>query len=103
MEAERKRVANELRSTGAAESDKIRANAERQRDVILAEAYRDAQRIKGVGDARATAFYAEAFNRDPQFAQFYRSLEAYRNSFKDKKDVMVIEPNNDFFKFMQRR
>jgi membrane protease subunit HflC len=103
MEAERKRVANELRSTGAAESDKIRANAERQRDVILAEAYRDAQRIKGVGDARATAFYAEAFNRDPQFAQFYRSLEANRNSFKDKKDVMVIEPNNDFFKFMQRR
>jgi membrane protease subunit HflC len=103
MEAERKRVANELRSTGAAESDKIRANAERQRDVILAEAYRDAQRIKGIGDARATALYAEAFNRDPQFAQFYRSLEAYRNSFKDKKDVMVIEPNNDFFKFMQRK
>jgi membrane protease subunit HflC len=103
MEAERKRVANELRSTGAAESDKIRANAERQRDVILAEAYRDAQRIKGLGDARATSFYAEAFNRDPQFAQFYRSLEAYRNSFKDKKDVMVIEPNNDFFRFMQKK
>jgi membrane protease subunit HflC len=103
MEAERKRVANELRSTGAAESDKIRANAERQRDVILAEAYRDAQRIKGVGDARATSFYAEAFNRDPQFAQFYRSLEAYRNSFKDKKDIMVIEPNNDFFRFMQKK
>ncbi|MBU6322938.1 MAG: protease modulator HflC, partial [Burkholderiales bacterium] len=86
MEAERKRVANELRSTGAAESDKIRASAERQRDVILADAYRDAQRIKGAGDARATALYAEAFNRDPQFAQFYRSLEAYRNTFKDKKD-----------------
>ena len=103
MEAERKRVANELRSTGAAESDKIRANAERQRDVILAEAYRDAQRIKGLGDARATSFYAEAFNRDPQFAQFYRSLEAYRNSFKDKKDIMVIEPNNDFFRFMQKK
>lgn len=103
MEAERKRVANELRSTGAAESDKIRASAERQRDVILAEAYRDAQRIKGAGDARATALYADAFNRDPQFAQFYRSLEAYRNSFKDKKDVMVIEPSNDFFRFMQKR
>jgi membrane protease subunit HflC len=103
MEAERKRVANELRSTGAAESDKIRASAERQRDVILAEAYRDAQRIKGAGDARATALYADAFNRDPQFAQFYRSLEAYRNSFKDKKDVMVIEPSNDFFRFMQKK
>jgi membrane protease subunit HflC len=103
MEAERKRVANELRSTGAAESDKIRANAERQRDVVLAEAYRDAQKIKGNGDARATALYAEAFNRDPQFAQFYRSLEAYRSSFKDKKDLMVVEPSNDFFKFIQKK
>ena len=97
MEAERKRVANELRSMGAAESDKIRANAERQRDTILAEAYRDAQKIKGAGDAKATALYAEAFGRDPQFAQFYQSLEAYRSSFKDKKDIMVVEPNGEFF------
>ena len=103
MEAERKRVANELRSTGAAESDKIRANAERQRDTILAEAYRDAQKIKGAGDAKATALYAEAFGRDPQFAQFYQSLEAYRNSFKDKKDVMVVEPNGEFFKFLHKK
>jgi membrane protease subunit HflC len=103
MEAERKRVANELRSTGAAESDKIRANAERQRDTILAEAYRDAQKIKGAGDAKATALYAEAFGRDPQFAQFYQSLEAYRNSFKDKKDLMVVEPNSDFFKFLHKK
>lgn len=103
MEAERKRVANELRSTGAAESDKIRANAERQRDTILAEAYRDAQKIKGAGDARATALYAEAFGRDPQFAQFYQSLEAYRSSFKDKKDVMVVEPNGEFFKFLHKK
>ncbi|WP_114689560.1 protease modulator HflC [Polynucleobacter necessarius] len=103
MEAERKRVANELRSTGAAESDKIRANAERQRDTILAEAYRDAQKIKGAGDAKATAFYAEAFGRDPQFAQFYQSLEAYRSSFKDKKDVMVVEPNGEFFKFLHKK
>ena len=103
MEAERKRVANELRSTGAAESDKIRANAERQRDTILAEAYRDAQKIKGAGDARATALYAEAFGRDPQFAQFYQSLEAYRNSFKDKKDIMVVEPNGEFFKFLHKK
>ena len=103
MEAERKRVANELRSTGAAESDKIRANAERQRDTILAEAYRDAQKIKGSGDARATALYAEAFGRDPQFAQFYQSLEAYRSSFKDKKDMMVVEPNGEFFKFLHKK
>ncbi|MBU3622325.1 protease modulator HflC [Polynucleobacter sp. AP-Latsch-80-C2] len=103
MEAERKRVANELRSMGAAESDKIRANAERQRDTILAEAYRDAQKIKGAGDARATALYAEAFGRDPQFAQFYQSLEAYRSSFKDKKDVMVVEPNGEFFKFLHKK
>jgi membrane protease subunit HflC len=103
MEAERKRVANELRSTGAAESDKIRANAERQRDTILAEAYRDAQKIKGAGDARATALYAEAFGRDAQFAQFYQSLEAYRSSFKDKKDFMVVEPNGEFFKFFHKK
>ena len=103
MEAERKRVANELRSTGAAESDKIRANAERQRDTILAEAYRDAQKIKGLGDAKATALYAEAFGRDAQFAQFYQSLEAYRSSFKDKKDVMVVEPSSEFFKFMNKK
>ena len=103
MEAERKRVANELRSMGAAESDKIRANAERQRDTILAEAYRDAQKIKGAGDARATALYAEAFGRDAQFAQFYQSLEAYRSSFKDKKDIMVVEPNGEFFKFLHKK
>ena len=103
MEAERKRVANELRSTGAAESDKIRANAERQRDTILAEAYRDAQKIKGAGDARATALYAEAFGRDAQFAQFYQSLESYRGSFKDKKDIMVVEPNGEFFKFLHKK
>jgi membrane protease subunit HflC len=103
MEAERKRVANELRSTGAAESDKIRANAERQRDTILAEAYREAQKIKGSGDAKATALYAEAFGRDPQFAQFYQSLQAYRSSFKDKRDVMVVEPNGEFFKFLNKK
>ena len=101
MEAERKRVANELRSTGAAESEKIRADAERQRDVILSRAYRDAQKIKGQGDARATAIYGEAFSRDPQFAQFYRSLEAYRASFKTKQDLMVLEPNSEFLKFMK--
>jgi len=101
MEAERKRVANELRSTGAAESEKIRADAERQRDVILSRAYRDAQKIKGSGDATATKLYGESFGRDPQFAQFYRSLDAYRASFKTKQDLMVIEPNSEFLKFMR--
>lgn len=101
MESERKRVANELRSTGTAESEKIRADADRQREVILAEAYRDAQKIKGEGDAKASALYAEAFGRDPQFAQFYRSLEAYRTSFRNKSDVMVLDPNSEFFKAMR--
>lgn len=99
MDAERKRVANELRSTGAAEGEKIRADAERQRDVTLANAYRDAQKIKGEGDAQASAQYAEAFGRDPQFAQFYRSLEAYKSSFNKKGDVVVVDPSNsDFFR-----
>jgi len=99
MEAERKRVANELRSTGAAEGEKIRADADRQREVTIANAYRDAQKIKGEGDAEAARIYADAFNRDPQFAQFYRSLEAYKSSFNNKSDVMVVDPSSsDFFK-----
>jgi membrane protease subunit HflC len=101
MESERKRVANELRSTGAAEGEKIRADADRQREIIVAEAYRDAQKIKGEGDAKASALYSEAFGRDPQFAQFYRSLEAYRSSFRNKSDVMVVDPSSDFFKSMR--
>jgi len=101
MESERKRVANELRSTGAAEAEKIRADADRQREVILAEAYRDAQKIKGEGDARASALYAEAFGRDPQFAQFYRSLEAYRASFRSRSDMVVVDPANEFFRAMR--
>ncbi|MDO8439953.1 MAG: protease modulator HflC [Polaromonas sp.] len=101
MEAERKRVANELRSTGAAEGEKIRADADRQREVTIANAYRDAQKIKGEGDAEAARTYAEAFGRDPQFAQFYRSLEAYKASFNKKSDVMVLDPSSDFFKTMR--
>jgi membrane protease subunit HflC len=101
MDAERKRVANELRSTGAAESEKIRADADRQREVIIAEAYRDAQRIKGDGDAKATAIYARAYEKNPEFYAFYRSLEAYRQSFKNKSDVLVIEPNSEFFKYLK--
>ena len=101
MEAERKRVANELRSTGSAESEKIRADADKQKEVILAEAYRDAQRIKGEGDAKASAIYAKAYEINPEFYAFYRSLEAYRASFKSKSDVLVLEPNSDFFKYMK--
>ncbi len=101
MESERKQVANQLRSQGAAEGEKIRADADRQREVIIAEAYRDAQKIKGDGDAKASVLYAEAFGRDPQFAQFYRSLEAYRATFRSKSDVMVLDPGNEFFKAMR--
>ncbi|UUX97030.1 protease modulator HflC [Aquabacterium sp. J223] len=98
MESERKQVANELRSQGQAEGEKIRADADRQREVIVAEAYRDAQKVKGEGDAGASALYADAFGRDPQFAQFYRSLEAYRSAFRNKSDMLVVDPSTDFFR-----
>ena len=101
MEAERKRVANELRSTGAAEGEKIRADADRQREITVANAYRDAQKIKGEGDAEAAKTFAQSFGQDPQFAQFYRSLDAYKASFSKKSDVMVVDPSSDFFKAMR--
>lgn len=101
MEAERKRVANELRSTGFAESERIRADADRQREVILAQAYRDAQRIKGEGDAKATAIYARAYEINPEFYAFYRSLEAYTQSFSSRSDVLVLEPSSEFFKYLK--
>lgn len=101
MEAERKRVANELRSTGAAEGEKIRADADRQREITIANAYRDAQKIKGEGDAEAAQTFAQAFGKDAQFAQFYRSLDAYKASFNKKSDVMVVDPSSDFFKAMR--
>ena len=101
MEAERKRVANELRSTGSAESEKIRADADRQREVIVAEAYRDAQRIKGEGDAKATATYARAYEPNAEFYSFYRSLEAYKQSFRNRGDVLLLEPNSEFFKYLK--
>lgn len=101
MEAERTRVANELRSTGAAESERIRADADRQREVIMAEAYRDAQKTMGEGDAQAAAIYASAYKKDAEFYSFYRSLEAYKRTFKDKGDMMVLEPTSDFFKYMK--
>lgn len=101
MEAERKRVANELRSTGAAEGEKIRADADKQREITIANAYRDAQKIKGEGDAEAAGIFAQSFGKDAQFAQFYRSLDAYKASFNKKSDVMVVDPSSDFFKSMR--
>ncbi|MFN9747581.1 MAG: protease modulator HflC [Betaproteobacteria bacterium] len=101
MQSERQQVANELRAQGTAEGEKIRADADRQREVIIAEAFRDAQKVRGEGDAKASALYAEAFGRDPQFAQFYRSLEAYRATFRSKSDVMVLDPSSEFFKAMR--
>lgn len=101
MKAERTRVANELRSTGSAESEKIRANADRQRTVLLAEAYRDAENIRGDGDGKASQIYAQAFGQNPEFYKFYRSLEAYRASFKSRNDMMVLDPNSEFFKYFK--
>ena len=101
MEAERKRVANELRSTGFADAEKIRADADRDREIIVAKAYGDAQRVKGDGDAQAAALYARSFKRDPEFYSYYRSLEAYRQSFRNKSDLLILEPGSDFFKYMK--
>jgi membrane protease subunit HflC len=101
MEAERKQVANELRSTGAAEAEKIRADADKQKDVIVAEAYRDAQGVKGEGDAKAASVYAAAYGKNAEFYAFYRSMQAYRESFASKSDVMVLDPSADFFKYMK--
>jgi membrane protease subunit HflC len=101
MEAERKRIANEQRSTGAADAEKIRADADRQREVLLAEAYRDAQRVRGDGDAKAAAIYAAAFNQNPEFFSFYRSMEAYRNTFRGRNDLLLVEPNSDFLRYFR--
>ena len=101
MDAERKRVANELRASGAAEGEKIKADADKQREVILAQAYREAQQTKGEGDAEASSIYAAAFGRNAEFYSFYRSLEAYKQSFKGKSDVMVVDPSSAFFKYLK--
>src|SRR6478736_5082150 len=102
MESERKRVANELRATGQAEGEKIKAEADRARQIIVAEAYRDAQRVKGEGDAQASRIYAEAFQKNPEFYSFYRSMEAYRQSLRSKGDVMVLDPSSEFFKYFKQ-
>jgi modulator of FtsH protease HflC len=102
MESERRRVANELRSLGAAESEKIRADADRQRQVILADAYRAAQKIKGEGDGRASSIYAQAYGQNPEFYAFYRSLEAYKTTFRNKSDMLVLDPSSDFFQYFKQ-
>jgi membrane protease subunit HflC len=102
MESERRRVANELRSLGAAESERIRADADRQRQVILAEAYRQAQKVKGEGDAKASAIYASAYSGNAEFYKFYRSLEAYRMAFRGRGDMMVLDPSSEFFQYFRQ-
>lgn len=101
MNAERKRLANQLRSEGSAASEKIRADADKQREVIIAEAYREAQTAKGEGDAIAAAIYNQSYGKNPEFYAFYRSTEAYKNSLNSKSDVMVLDPSSDFFKYMR--
>jgi modulator of FtsH protease HflC len=101
MESERRRVANELRSQGGAESEKIRADADRQRQVILAEAYRQAQKIKGDGDAKSSVTYAQAYSQNPEFYAFYRSLESYKAAFRSKSDLMVLDPSSEFFQYFK--
>jgi len=101
MIAERKRIANHLRPEGSAAYEKIRADADKQREVIIAEAYREAQKTKGEGDATAAAIYNQSYGKNPEFFAFYRSTEAYKNSFKSKSDVMVLDPGSDFFKYMR--
>jgi membrane protease subunit HflC len=102
MESERRRVANELRSLGAAESEKIRADADRQREVILADAFREAQKLKGDGDARAAAIYASAYGINPEFFAFWRSLDAYRAAMRGKSDVLVLDPASEFFRYFRQ-
>ena len=101
MRSERQRVAAELRSTGAAEGERIKADADKQAQVILAEAYKKAQEMQGSGDAKAAAIYSAAYGQNAEFYSFYRSLEAYKGTFKNKSDVMVLDPSADFFKFLK--
>ncbi len=101
MKAERKRIANELRAQGEEAAEKIRADAERQREILLANAYRDAERLRGDGDAKATGIYARAYNRSPEFYAFYRSLNAYKESFKSKGDILIVDPSMDFFRHLK--
>lgn len=101
MRQERQRTAAQLRAEGNEESQQIQADADRQRTVILAEAYRDAEKIRGEGDARAAEIYAQAYSQDPEFYSFYRSMTAYRQSIGGEGDVLVLQPDSEFFRFLQ--
>ncbi|UTH72571.1 protease modulator HflC [Chromobacterium sp. IIBBL 290-4] len=101
MQSERRTVASQLRSEGSADAERVKAEADKQRDVILATAYRQAQELKGAGDAKAAAIYAEAYGKNPEFYSFWRSMEAYKESFKNKSDVLVLDPSSDFFKYLK--
>jgi membrane protease subunit HflC len=103
MRAERERVARDLRAKGAEAAEKIRANADRERIVIVAEAYREAEKLRGEGDGKAAETYANAYKQDSEFYSFYRSLSAYKNSFQDRSDVMVLQPDSDFFRYLKNR
>ena len=100
MRTERERLAQELRAEGNEIAEEIRANADKERTVILADAYKTAEIIKGEGDAEATSTYAKAFNKDPEFYEFTRSLSAYQSTFENKSDVLLIDPESDFFKYL---
>ncbi len=102
MRAERERVARTFRSRGAEQAEKIRAEADRERTVLLAKAYRDAEILRGEGDASAAEIYASAYEQDPEFFSFYRSLDAYRNSFRNKGDLLILDPASDFFDYFNK-
>lgn len=101
MRAERERVARDFRSKGAESAERIRADADRQSKVVLAEAYRDSEIVRGEGDATATDIYAKSFGKNPEFYRFYRSMNAYRNTFAGKEDIMLIEPDSEFFRYFK--
>jgi membrane protease subunit HflC len=103
MRAERERVARDFRSRGLEAAERIRADADRQSSVILAEAYRDAEKVRGEGDAVAAGIYASAFSRDPEFYAFSRSLNAYQTTFYGTNDVLVLEPDSEFFRYFLRQ
>jgi len=103
MRTERERTAKQLRAEGAEQAERIRADADRERTVILANAYRDAQRIRGDGDGQAAAIFAKAYGKDPEFYSFHRSLEAYRRSLGTGQDVLVLEPDSEFFKYFGKK
>ena len=100
MTAEREKEARDLRAKGSEQAERIRADADRQKTIIEADAYRDSEKIRGVGDAKAAATYAQAFNKDPEFYAFTRSLNAYRQSFSNKGDILLVDPDSDFFRYL---